>query len=192
MSTSTEDLPGTTDSLPPDPSLLRQKLIAQSLKDKIPAATLDPTSGAYDNLDSAAEEFYKNLGEHDPKTENAGVLYVDSSGKYRMSIPTVQHDEGFKLRIPATPEEKLAGIFHTHPGTDQTAQWFSPNDIDVAGQLKVPSYVYFENNHEMRKYVPGVTKTEMHNIDYKRQTVSRGDLIEQKALVAALRDKDGA
>lgn len=170
---------------PIDPQLQRQQLLAQALKDKVPLAAQDPTSGTYDDLDSAAQAFYSGIGPHDPKSEEAGVLYSDADGKYHYSIPTAQQDDSFKLRAQQSAIQKLAGIFHTHPGADRDGQVFSPNDLAAANQLKVPSYVYFENAHDLRKFVPGVTKTHPMTIAGRiGEKVADGDPVAKQQLIA--------
>lgn len=174
---------GTPDSPPPDPSpalLQRQQLLAQALKDKVPLAAADPTSATYGDLDSAARGFYDHIGDYDHKAEEAGVLYADADGKYHYSIPTAQKDDGFKLRAAG----KMAGIFHTHPGNDQDAGYFSPGDVDTANQLKVPSYIYFEGAKDMRKFVPGTTKTHSELIAGQRLNVAKGDPLTKQQLIA--------
>lgn len=184
---------GTTDSPSAEPSpamLQRQQLLAQALKDKVPLAALDPTSGTYDDLDSAAQAFYAGIGPHDIKSEEAGLLYSDADGKYHYSIPTAQQDDSFRLRAQQSAAQKLAGIFHTHPGADRDGQVFSPNDVAAANQLKVPSYIYFENAHDLRKFVPGVSKTHPMTIAGRiGERVADGDPVAKQQLIAqALRE----
>lgn len=180
-----------------DPELLRQQLIAATLKDSKPMAALDPTGTGYDDLDSAAHGFAGRLGDRNKNLESAGVLFTGKDGKYKYSIPTTQHQrDGFALRMQQTDDSKLGGIFHTHPGTDADGQVFSPNDIRVADKLKVPSYVMFEKTGQIRKYVPGVTKTKRVYIpgsldeDYSADgdpVPAPPDPAKQAALVDALR-----
>jgi hypothetical protein len=173
-----------------DKALQRQALIAQALKDKIPLAAQDPTSQIYDNLDSSAYGF---KGALDPanKSEQAGVMYVDADGKYRMSIPTTQRrTEGFALRMQPPEGSKAAGIFHTHPGNDADSQMFSPNDLAVADKLKIPSYVMFTKTGEIRRYTPGVTKTHRVYIpgSQDQDYAADGDkVVDPATMVAALR-----
>lgn len=193
MDTSTDAPSGTTGSPPTGPSpqqLQRQQLIAQALKDKVPLASLDPTSGTYDDLDSAAQAFYGAIGAHDPKLEESGVIFSDTDGKFHYSIPSAQHDDAFKMRVPQSATQKLAALFHSHPaGEGQESLLFSPDDVQVANQLKVPSYIYFERDGTMKKYIPGVTKTTMHSVGSQLGArVSKGDLVKQQLIAQALRE----
>lgn len=140
------------------PEAMRAQLIAAALAAKVPLAAPDPTSTPFDSLDSAASAFKKQI---DPAnhTEQSGVFYGTPDGKYQSSIPVSQkeHDR-FALRAQIAKGSSLGAIFHNHPGDDERAQVFSPEDIQTATQLKVPSYVMFQDG-SIRKFVPGTTKT---------------------------------
>lgn len=141
------------------PEQIRAQLLAANGKQKIPAAHADPTSPEFDSLDAAAHAFSKAIG-GGAEAEQAGVLYSTPKGKFVYSIPTTQHEQdGFSLRAMLANGNKLAGIVHSHPGEDEFGQVFSPKDIDVASQLKVPSYVLFMKDGAVRKYVHGQTPT---------------------------------
>jgi hypothetical protein len=176
----------------PEKDLARQQLLAQALKDRIPLAAADPTSDSYADLDSTAHGFRGRL---EPSTsEQAGVMFVGKDGKYSYSIPTTQkHRDSFALRMQNSEGSKLAGLFHTHPGPEDDAQVFSPDDLAVANKLKVPSYVMFQKTGEIRKYVPGVTKTKRVYIprSTSQDYGADGDPVpkpaDPSALVAALR-----
>lgn len=144
------------------PDDLRAQLIAAAAAAKIPLAAPDPTAAPVNSLDAAALAFKNQL---DPRghTEQAGVFYGTPSG-YQSSIPVTQreHDQ-FALRAQIPKGDTLGAIFHNHPGDDDRAGFFSPEDIQTATQLKVPSYVMFQNG-SIRKFVPGTTKT--HNMRF--------------------------
>lgn len=121
-----------------------------------PAAVLDPQTEWDSDLDSSAGKALSGIA-GPAKTEQAGVLFQRPDGQYGRSttIASTQHDH-FKLSAQVPQGHKIAGIFHTHLGSDRNAQFFSPDDIEMANQLKVPSYIRFADG-SVRKYVPGKT-----------------------------------
>ena len=137
--------------------------------------SIDPNSPTFDDLDAAANAFaatFPNAG-----SETAGMLYKDATGKYRYSTTIPGTDEHFQLTAAVPKGAILAAILHSHPGKDALGQVFSPNDLQTADQLRLPSYVRFLDANELRVYRPGVTKTERMQMPDSRfmQTVARGD-----------------
>lgn len=157
----------------PTPDEERAKLMAEIAGVMTPKAALDPTSPFFDSLDEAANAAFGRLPPG--SVEQAGVLYKNTAGKFGYSIPTSQKDESFKLRAVNTPEQTLAGIFHTHPGTDSLGQVFSPNDIQIAQQLTMPSYVQFMKDGSIRSFTPGKTRTSDMMVSGTRERVAKGD-----------------
>lgn len=136
---------------------------------------IDPNSPSFDDLDAAAQALaalFPNEG-----NETAGMLYkgADSKFRYSTTVPGAQDD--FVLRALVPRDSSLAAIVHSHPGKDTQYQYFSPNDIKTAEQLKLPSYVRFLDANDVRVYRPGVTKTQSMPLAGSRfdQTVARGD-----------------
>jgi hypothetical protein len=125
---------------------------------EIPIAALDPDVGWHPDADSAALRAAKGVNKG---AESAGVLYQNKADSQFSASNLVGQGErdAFALRAKVQPGHALAGIFHNHPGDDNNGQVFSPRDIQIAEQLKVPSYVYFEKTGQIRKYVPGKTAT---------------------------------
>ena len=125
----------------------------------MPLILPDPTSPEYDTTDAAAHVL-ANLFAKGGNNETAGILYKTPSGKYVYSTTLQGDGDHFELRAGVPKGHSIAGIVHTHPTDDPASQVFSQNDIDVASQLKVPSYVRFLHDNSTRKFVPGVTKAE--------------------------------
>lgn len=140
------------------PLVAREPLSSSTRHDAMPtpAAALDPQTEWDDELDSSAGKALSGIASP-AKVEQAGVLFQRPDGKYGRSttIASTQHDH-FKLSAQVPQGHKIAGIFHTHLGSDRNAQFFSPDDIEMANQLKVPSYIRFADG-SVRKYVPGKT-----------------------------------
>lgn len=160
----------------PTPEEERAALMAQIASTMVPKASLDPTSPMYGTTDEAAKAAFGRLTPGD--LEQAGVIYQMPDGKYAYSIPTTQQQrDHFELRASTGDSQKLAAIFHTHPGDDTNAQYFSPNDIAIAKQLAVPSYVQFLKDGSMRSYTAGKTPTSMMTVPNSRQfmKIARGD-----------------
>jgi hypothetical protein len=160
-----------------------------------PLVSLDPNAPVHDNIDDAAFQCLKSLGNVDSANgaEQAGVIFQNSDGQFACSTPTDSHDhDNFSLRAAVPKGGSIAGIFHTHLGEDDLAQVFSPKDVQVSNQLKVPSYVMFQGG-AVRKFVPGQTKTQDMTLSGSRfpVTVARGDTVlptKQSAAATALQN----
>lgn len=157
-----------------DPEVMRQQLIDAAGKDKMPVAALDPTSPWLPDLDSAVAEAIKRSGkiaEH----EQSGIV-VKGPGGFAYSIPltSARHDD-FALRARLTQGQSLAAIWHSHPGTDNLASYFSPHDLSMADQLKIPSYIRFNSDGAIRSYTPGKTKLQLVGSRMDAQRLTRGD-----------------
>lgn len=146
------------------------------MADTIPLAELDPQADWHPDADTAAMRAVASLGKS-RGNERAGVLFKNPNGKFSYSSPVEQNRDNFSLRVKPDPGHAIAGIFHTHPSNDQASQVFSPGDIDMANRLKVPSYVLFEKDGSVRKYVPGKTQTRDVAVSgsFKTQKVADGD-----------------
>lgn len=143
----------------------------------IPAAAVPADSPWHDNLDTAAHKAFAQSPAMQ-KAEQAGFMVVGPDGKYAFSNSVTQNDhDNFALRAQIDRGHKLAGIYHTHPGKDTDGQVFSPHDIEVANQLKVPSYVMFLKDGSVRKYTPGKTPTYHMNLAGSNGTVADGDAV---------------
>lgn len=125
-----------------------------------PAVAPIDNSPAFDSLDQAAHEVSRDFGKQ-PKIEQSAALFQRPDGKYSYSAAVTNTDhDNFGMRVQLPKGTSLAAIVHSHPGSDDLGQYFSANDIDVANQLKVPSYIRFLRDDSIRKYVPGQTATQ--------------------------------
>ena len=119
---------------------------------------VDPNSPAFSDTHAAARAIGNNFS--DKGGEQAAAIIKGTDGQYRYTTSVPGTQDNFSMHVGLRQGESLAGIMHSHPGTDNDAKVFSPNDIDTANQLKVPSYVQFSGqNNAIRMYTPGVTKT---------------------------------
>lgn len=163
-----------------DPEALRAQLMEAAAKDKMPMASLDPTSPWLPDLDTAVNEAIKRSGAI-TRNEQSGVVIKNADGHFAYSIPltSVRHDD-FALRAQLAQGQALAAIWHSHPGNDQLAGYFSPHDLEMADKLKVPSYIRFNADGSIRSYTPGKTRTksiEAGNGPFNVMKVARGDTV---------------
>jgi hypothetical protein len=170
-----------------DPEALRAKLMAAASKTREPVAALDPTARWLPDLDAAVGEAIHASGKTSDSAEQSGVIYKNADGNFAPSIPlqSARHDS-FALRAQVSKGQSIAAIWHSHPGNDEFAGYFSPNDLKVADQLRVPSFIRFNSNGAIRRYTPGETRTSKIALPGSRTqiTVARGEAV--KALPAAM------
>lgn len=144
----------------------------------VPPLTLDGNSPAFDSADEAANALAQTMPAQAGK-EQAGALYQSDDGKYRYSTTIPGDADNFAMRVAVPKGHKFVAILHTHPGNDALGQVFSPQDLTTANGLKVPSYVRFNKDGAVRKYVPGITKT--HRTGFGGLNVADGDPISLPA-----------
>jgi proteasome lid subunit RPN8/RPN11 len=136
----------------------------------------------FDTLDQAAvaaEQACEKIS-FDSGYEFGGVL-LERDGKYYYTIASTSKDPThFEIRAAFPSTYKLAGLYHTHPGTDADSRWFSPEDVRVAGVLRVPSYigVQFENG-AVRRFTTGMhTEIEPNANYYKHGRIALGEIVK--------------
>jgi len=155
---------------------------------QLPTASVDPNDTGQGDLDTSAWSALHGISDGDQ--ESAGLLMQHPNGQYFSTtpIPSQQHDH-FALRAMVQKGWKIAGIYHTHPGNDADGQLFSPDDLQVAAQLKVPSYIKFMKDGAIRKYVPGQTASENMPAPGSKfpRKVATGDPVDSAAIQARLR-----
>lgn len=132
-------------------------------------------------------------------SEWAGGVFQNGQGQYQYTVPQAGSESHFDLKLSVPKEDKLSALYHTHPKYDANGQdvgqksdeMFSPNDVQVADQLKVPSFIWTGYDGKNREYVPGQTPTKdvyvPGNDDY--ETGSQGVVVsppQQNAVAQAL------
>lgn len=123
----------------------------------LPTSQVAADAQWYDSPEAAAHAATKN-GKAD--VEQAGFIVSRADGKFAFSTPVTQRDhDNFAFRARIQPEHKLAGIYHNHPGNDPDADMFSPRDVSVANQLKIPSFIRVNSSGAVRRYTPGKSAT---------------------------------
>jgi hypothetical protein len=94
---------------------------------------------AYATEQEAAQAALTTAVEQDQALEQAGGIAL-LDGKYYPTNAVSNNDAGhFAIKIQFAG--KLVAIYHTHPGTDGTADSFSKDDRQVAAQMHVHSYI---------------------------------------------------
>lgn len=127
-----------------------------------PLAQVPHGSKGMDNLAAAAKAALDGIQKVDGN-EQAGVILKGPDGKYYPTAPVSNAQDTFSLRVQMEHGWNIAGIYHNHPGNDAAAQYFSPDDIQIAHKFGVPSYIRFAKDNSIRQYVPG--KTQLQQMD---------------------------
>lgn len=114
-------------------------------------------------------------------SEYGGVVY-ELNGKYFYTTPaTVEEASQVRFEIRMLRSARLVALYHTHtPGAQ--SDLFSQCDIQVATQLRVPSYILVLDKGEIESYTPGTDKVyhiDSNDLDGGLIDVSRGTLIEK-------------
>lgn len=112
--------------------------------------------------------------------EQAGAIFQNPQGLYGYSRPiTMQDRDNFAFDVKSGAEQKLAAFWHTHPSDmrGDDSGFFSPNDLDVANKLDIPSYIKFLADGSLRRYTPKKTRTLTRRVAGSMASirVSRGD-----------------
>lgn len=165
----------------------RAKLIEAASHQATPISEIDPTAQEWDSIDGAAHAFTQHISGEQNK-EQSGTIFGMPDGKYLYSIPLPAHENSFALSVKSNNQHKLVAIVHTHPGDDDLGQVFSPQDLEVANKLKLPSYVLFLKNGQLRRYTPGQTQTE--TLGRTHLTVAKGDAVVPPQIQKALLSQD--
>lgn len=149
------------------------------------ASQVDPKSEAFEDADASAHAVLSGLG--DDSQEQAGVILVSPDGRYHYTTPTTSHQhDNFEVRVALQKGWKIAGIYHTHPGKDDDGQVFSPQDLEMAAKLNVPSYIRFLKDGSIRKYIPGQTSTQNKPQGKFIRKVATGDTLPPPQVAQAL------
>lgn len=121
------------------------------------------------------------FGMHDCR-EHAGVIMSEADGSYFASPAVTGKDDTFTLHIKIYAGQHVAAIYHTHPGCTHSdeSKFFSPQDIDMANALHVPSYIAVLTNGQVLRYTPGSDHRERttHQLDSGRSAGSYVATIE--------------
>jgi hypothetical protein len=113
---------------------------------------------AYDSQDEAAKAALTEIFTTNSETSNefAGVI-VQMNGKYFYTCPVSSGEtSSFSVRAAIPHNGKIVAIFHNHPGHEYSQlEYFSPNDVQVAKEMNLTSYIGVNASHNIHKFVPG-------------------------------------
>jgi hypothetical protein len=124
----------------------------------MPVIIPDTDSPEFDTTAAAAHALAaKFKSQKDDNKETAGILYKKPNGKFVYSTTLHGTGDHFELQAGLPKGHAIAGILHTHPTDAIESQVFSPDDINIAKHLNVPSYVNFLHDGSLRVYTPGKT-----------------------------------
>lgn len=117
----------------------------------------------------------------EPTYEMGGVVYQDPQGFYSHSDPTGNARTGkFTAEVRIPKAAKPIAIYHTHPGHGDDAELserFSSDDVKVANQMKMLSYIRAMESGNIKKYEPGKTSTDTQGVGLRKTRDATGDLI---------------
>lgn len=142
-------------------------------------AELDPESGWYADVDLAAIAALDRIAASN--LEHGGVLFKrKADGSYGYSTAVPGERERFTARARFHPDEyELAGLYHTHPGED--AAFFSPHDVDIAKQMRLPSFIKILEMGDVRRFTPGKTKTKSKRMSgLASARIAEGDPVQRR------------
>lgn len=159
-----------------------------------PVSAVQDYTRVYPSATAAAIAALRAItGHHDE--HGGGILYNPKTKQYVYTAPVgIDDDAHFSAAIQYPDPWQLAGLYHTHPSSGSygesavppgDTEMFSPNDVDVAKQLKVPSYIlsYFDN--KIRSYDPKIGQTSL-NAQFGG-VVAPGDVVDESTNVAPAR-----
>jgi hypothetical protein len=127
-----------------------------------PVTLLD--SRSYPTLEVAALAALAAALPLSERFEYGGVI-AECLGSYHVSTPVTNRDEvhvEYEVRIPRGCQ--LAALYHTHPSNDGRPTRFSPDDVNTARTLGVPSFIGVWADRSVRLFDPSMVATK----DYGR------------------------
>jgi hypothetical protein len=125
-------------------------------------------------IDDAALAALRSAMIHTDCHEYAGAI-IERNGSYSFTQPAASHNDTFELRIRLDQGAHLAAIYHTHPRcrVGEESEYFSPDDVATAKQLRVPSYIGVQFDHSVRRFTYATDQTVDYTPPGQRQTFGR-------------------
>ncbi len=99
---------------------------------------------------NTASEHYRN--------EYGGIVYKLNDRYYYTFPVTLEESSEVRFKVEILRAAKLVALYHTHP-PGALSDLFSQCDIEIADQLKVPSYILVLDNGQIKSFLPGVSST---------------------------------
>lgn len=147
--------------------------------DTMPESQVGEQPAAFRSMDEAAVGALRLAASKSMTLEYGGCLVTDGEVFYYTNPETSGSSDEFAVACMIPKSLRLAAIYHTHPlGTP--IHGISPNDLRVAKNLDIPSFVASLDLNNVVKFVPGVTRTRCLNEGGSTCSarVSQGDMVE--------------
>lgn len=153
-----------------------------------PSSLKDGDLGTYDSANAAAIAGLRSITEEQAEL-GGGVLFNPKTGKYAYTQPVGQGKGAhFSAAISVPAGWQLKALYHTHPKGDNST-WFSQDDISMAHQLKLPSYILPRADNKIRMFEPGKTPvTRGSGSQSDPHEYSTGSDVDETVHVAGSRD----
>jgi hypothetical protein len=111
----------------------------------------------YNSADDAARAALTEIFDSVTTNSNemAGVI-VQIGSKFFYTEPVGSSEYGhFNVRASYPKNAKVVAIYHDHPGIEKLAEFFSIDDVNVAMELNLVSYIGIVDSHNIRRFTPG-------------------------------------
>lgn len=122
----------------------------------IPLAVLPPEPVTYPTVElcatAALEDARTATAHRSPQVEYGGVLVSDGTVCTYTVPATTGEENHFSVHAVIPAPWRIIGIYHTHP--HECVPRFSPEDIDVAKKLHLPSRIIGTDCHNIRLFTP--------------------------------------
>lgn len=113
------------------------------------SANATVTDTCFPSTDAAAISALRAALPLSETTERAGAVVRDGSC-YRITTLIEGERDRFAMNLVKPRSAKLAAIFHTHPPAEHDER-FSPEDVQAAAALRVPSYIGIVRDGSIRR-----------------------------------------
>jgi proteasome lid subunit RPN8/RPN11 len=102
----------------------------------------------------AAEQSIRlvSFGHHE---EWVGII-LEKDGWYYYSQAQTQHQNArSQFHLAYSMQYRVVASYHTHPGIEEAARWFSTVDIKTAESVPMVSYILDEYDGSVHRFIPG-------------------------------------
>jgi hypothetical protein len=149
-----------------------------------PSALAAGEKGSYPSVEAAAIAGLRSIPKGGSNEVGGGVLLNQQNGQYAFTQPVGQSNGyHFGAAVQVPQGWQLQGIYHTHPSGPSSTH-FSSDDVNMANQLKVPSYILPADDDTIRRLDPG--KQPDHSAFNPSQSYSYGATVKEPQSSPAL------
>lgn len=120
------------------------------------------TTVVYPQMETAVQEAFKLIPADAQGEMGGGILFCDNANfKGYVLTEAVGQGDSHKMQMQiVAPKDwncRTVALYHTHPGTNEAADYFSTKDIEVAEQLNIPSFIRTSLCQCIKAFYPGKT-----------------------------------